>query len=316
MKKFKNHIRNQSWLTPGFLPRRKLTVRIRQAMRAAASLTSRLPFRFSRRSWNLQDSWHYRQRRKTTARLALLLLLATVLGATGVLTFHLLGYSEIFRISNVTIHGNSLIREHQIREAADLENNASLLTVNTEKLAARIAEHPWIREVQVKKKWPSSLMINVCEYQPLALVNLGGEGRQRLFYVDSAGVLFAPVTTARDIDFPVITGSPDRPSPRDHRLKLETPAGLALKFLQMARKSYVLPVQAISEIHVQTDGRLILYLVDRPFPIQLGQADMKKKFFRLTKILQDLYSREEFDHITEINLDYGDNQVLVAKTDR
>ncbi len=280
-----------------------------------SSLSSALPRRGRFRPGIYDDPGGQRNRliKKTLARLSLLLLLITLCCGVGVAGFHLLGYSDIFRVTTVTIRGNRMVRDHQIRELASLGNTTGMLRINTARLAADIARHPWIDRVSVTRQWPSTLAIRVTEHVPLALVNSGEADRQRLFYVDRSGRLFAPVMTSRDVDFPVITGTPEQLAVKDGKITGKSAAAEALHFLRLARKSVVLPVQAVSEIHVDKEEGLIVYLVERPFPIYLGVNNIKRKFDRLQNIVRDLYRRQEFDRIAEIRMEYTADKVLVAK---
>jgi hypothetical protein len=98
----------------------------------------------------------------------------------------------------------------------------------------------------------------------------------------------------------------------DDHFMPSTLAAKALKFLHLAaRGNAILPVQAISEIHVDADG-LVVYLVDRPFPIYVGTERIQTKYYRLVKILERLYKKKKIAEIKEIRMDYTENKVLVA----
>ncbi len=95
-------------------------------------------------------------------------------------------------------------------------------------------------------------------------------------------------------------------------------AEAAVTILALAAKgNAVLPIQAISEIHLDPKQGLILYLVDRPFPIYYGRDRLQTKYYRLIKVIEQLYSRKQVDAVKEIRMDYLDDKVLVigAKID-
>ncbi len=317
MKRYKANRPKQVWSQSLSTSRSRVIAALRPFLQKIIRPGARFSIRAGKGAYSTADIAGQRSRRtkKILARLVLISLLILAIGSGGIVTFQLLGYSDIFRITSVTIRGNRMTKQHQIYEIADLKNKTSMLHLDIDKIASNIAQQPWIDKVEIKRDWPSSVIINVTEHRPLALVNTGAQDRQRLFYVDQSGTLFAPVMTARDIDFPVITGSPHHLQVQNHEITKATPAKEALELLRLARKSVVLPVQSISEIHIDEKEELILYLVDRPFPIYLGRDGMKKKFRRLITIIQDLYRKKEFEKIAEIRMDYGENKILVAKTD-
>ena len=90
----------------------------------------------------------------------------------------------------------------------------------------------------------------------------------------------------------------------------------ALLFLKYAsRGDALLPKQNVSEVHVTDEGNIIVFLVDRPFPIYLGKGNIRTKYYRLAKVLHKLYKRHLFAETTYIRMDYAVNKVLVGKTE-
>ena len=59
----------------------------------------------------------------------------------------------------------------------------------------------------------------------------------------------------------------------------------ALLFIKYVKKNDPnLPPQNISELKISEDD-IVLFLMDRPFPIRLGRGDIYKKYRRLSKVL-------------------------------
>ena len=60
---------------------------------------------------------------------------------------------------------------------------------------------------------------------------------------------------------------------------------------------------------------MILFLLDRAFPIHLGsEGKISTMYYRLVKVLRDLYKSREFSKIAYIRMDYLKNTILVGKT--
>ena len=57
---------------------------------------------------------------------------------------------------------------------------------------------------------------------------------------------------------------------------------------------------------------IVLFLMDRPFPVRLGRGKMKKKYERLAKVLQLMYKRKEFNKVAYIQINYTEDKVLVG----
>jgi hypothetical protein len=119
-----------------------------------------------------------------------------------------------------------------------------------------------------------------------------------------------------DIDFPVITGFEEVAGPIHDDGGRAAALHDALTLMQQAgRGNSVLPCQNISEIHVTEDNELILYLLDEAFPIYLGQDAMKRKYWRLVKILKGLYKSGEISRIDHIRMDYMQDKALVSRVE-
>jgi hypothetical protein len=75
----------------------------------------------------------------------------------------------------------------------------------------------------------------------------------------------------------------------------------------------MLPLQALSEIHVTQEKGIILYLAERPFPIYLGYGNIRTRYYQLIRLLEHLYQKGSIEHIREIRMDYKADRILVAR---
>ncbi len=259
-----------------------------------------------------QRSW---QLKKLSRRATFGLFMVFLVVAGGWLSYRMVSNSDIFCLATVTIKGNKMTRDQQIIDAARLEPGRNLLALDTGRAEKMVEKLPWVAQAWIKRYWPSTVEVIVQEYRPLALVNIGPAGRQRLFYVDEHGRVFAPLDMSGDCDFPVLTGTPVTRSLKDGHIMAGSLAGQALALLQLAaRGNQILPVQSISEVHVSDKDGLIVYLVDYPFPIYMGKGQIRTRYYQLVKILGRLYRRHWVRNITEIRMNYAKNRILVASS--
>ncbi|NOX80336.1 MAG: FtsQ-type POTRA domain-containing protein [Deltaproteobacteria bacterium] len=278
-----------------------------------------LPEKLRRRHPGLPHAVAARQRswrlKKLSLRATFGLLVVVLVAAGGWLSYKMVSNSDIFCLTTVTIKGNKMTRDQQIIDAARLEPGINLLALDTVRATKMVEKLPWVARARIKRYWPSTVEVIVQEHHPLALVNIGPAGRQRLFYVDEQGRVFAPLAVSRDFDFPVLTGTLVTRSLKDGRIVADSQAGQALALLQLAaRGNQILPVQSISEVHVSDKDGLIVYLVDYPFPIYMGKGQIRTRYYQLVKILGRLYRRHRVKNITEIRMNYAKNRILVASS--
>jgi hypothetical protein len=257
-----------------------------------------------------QRVWRLKQFSKTTL---MFMGLAGTLLVILWLSSQLLMRSDIFRLTDIRISGIRTTTERQILDLAGLQRGGSLLRFNTKAAEARIAAHPWVEQVRIRIQWPSAIEIMVSEYQPLALVNIEEQKERRLRYINKEGHVFAEVGQGQELDFPVITGVPLQKEVASNSVVKGGLAEAACSLLLLtARGNAVLPIQSVSEVHLDPQQGLIVYLIDRPFPIYFGKDRLQTKYFRLVKVLEQLYARKQVDAVKEIRMDYSDDKVLVT----
>jgi len=246
-----------------------------------------------------------------TGFLVFVLFLLVVAG--GWFSYRLLVASDIFCLTEVSVIGNHSLCDRRIIQATGLIQGTNLFGFDVESAEAKVQELNWVDQVDIRIAWPSRVVISVREHQPLALVAIDGDNGGQLHYIDRDGTVFAPVKPGQDIDFPVITGQLADSGLEGDQIVADTLSAGALRFLQLAaRGNAILPVQAVSEVHVDPELGLIVYLVDRPFPIYIGENRIRTKYYRLVKILERLYRKKQIEGIKEIRMDYTENKVLVA----
>ncbi len=261
----------------------------------------------ARRSWKL---------RRISRGGVMCMVVTLLLGCSGYGAYRVLAGSDIFKLVTISVQGNRMVEDQAVIELAGIERGMNLLRLDVDQVSKRIAGHPWIDSVTVVRSWPSALVLSVQEHRPLAMINFEGrDNLSGLYYVDSDGEVFARVVSGYELDFPVLTGIQDDLEQDGMQIVPGTPAAQALDFLRLVarRGNPVLPVQVISEIHVTPEQELVMYLVDRPFPIYLGSGRMRTKYARLVKILDRLYQKKTMEQVAEIRMDYDENKVLVAK---
>ena len=220
-------------------------------------------------------------------------------------------HNDFFQITTMKIDGNRIVSKEQIRTLSKVDIHSNLLAINISQVRSLLESHPWIAGVDVNRDWPNRLVITVREKQPVALLNR----ESGLFYLDDRGQTIAAPGQYQDLDYPVITGL-ERYSFNPAETN-RTPEILrdAMQLLKLAsRNNSFLPEQNISEIHITEKGTMLLYLLERAFPIYMGShGDISTRYYRLVKVLRDLYKTKEFASVSYIRLDYREDAILVGK---
>lgn len=219
--------------------------------------------------------------------------------------------SDFFQITAMKIDGNRMTSKEQISALSRVDIHSNLLAMNVDQVKSLLESHPWISSAEVIRDWPNRLLITVKEKKPVALLcrDTG------LFYLDNKGKIIAAATPPQELDFPVITGLENFPFNSTGSHQIPPALQQVLTLLKLAdRNNSILPEQNISEIHISRNGELILYLLERAFPIHLGtDGQISTRYYRLVKVLRDLYKTKEFSEVSYIRLDYQKDTILVGK---
>ncbi|MEE4166941.1 MAG: FtsQ-type POTRA domain-containing protein [Desulfocapsaceae bacterium] len=221
---------------------------------------------------------------------------------------------DYFSVTAVDVSGCRRVSAAQVRRNSGIVINSSLLFLDTDRVSAAIKTGlSWVKDVDVIRQWPDTAVIRVLEYEPEALVVKTVEGVSELHYMDRDGEPFVRVESGMDFDFPVITGL-DLITDQEQRTKRFKEV---LDFLELIRANNPnLPAQSVSEIHVDPEEGLVLYMVEYPFPVFFGNGDVRKKYVRLRKVLEVLYKPRkkgmEIAQVTYIRMDYLNDKVIVG----
>lgn len=62
----------------------------------------------------------------------------------------------------------NLVSDQQVRETVLPNVNNGYFAVNLEQVRQNIGALPWVKQVDVRKRWPDRLEVTVAEYKPLA----------------------------------------------------------------------------------------------------------------------------------------------------
>jgi len=222
-------------------------------------------------------------------------------------------HSDFFQITAIKIAGNHMVSKKQITALSKVDIHSNLLAINMSQVKSLLESHPWIAGAEITRKWPNRLMIIVKEKKPVALLSR----KTGLFYMENNGRIIAAASPTQELDFPVVTGLENFPFNTAYSNRTPDILQDAMELLKLsARNNSILPEQNISEIHITENGSILLYLLEKAFPIYMGRdGDISTRYSRLVKVLGNLYKTGEFANVSYIRLDYQKDTILVGKAE-
>lgn len=135
------------------------------------------------------------RRRQNSRSFGVIIVLVSVIVA-AILAYN----SSFWRIRRIEIEGGKHFSAAEIRTTANIPPGTSLLKFSGAEIGARIARSPWVKKVVFSRKLPGTLIANVYERQPFAVVNFGG-----VFYlIDKDGFVLTKWQQAHNFRVPIV----------------------------------------------------------------------------------------------------------------
>jgi len=107
-----------------------------------------------------------------------------------------------FPVKNIMVSGNYHLEESEITEAVNIRDGSSLVELSLDELKARLKRNAWIRKVSLRKRFPDTIMVDVEEAVPRALLSLDGQ----IFLLDTGGNVLEEIEGESTSFLPVIVG--------------------------------------------------------------------------------------------------------------
>jgi len=212
---------------------------------------------------------------------------------------YILLQSPLFEVRRVNVQGNYLLNEENIRSVADISTGVNIFKLDMGVIRSGLKTIPMIKDVQVSRSLPSTVVITVKERIPLGIL----PAQDDFVKVDEEGVNLMtacigtpglPVVTGVDVDVP-----PPGQVVQSERLKdaLAVIGGLPGEI-----------VANLSEVHIDREDQIVLYTIEG-IQCKFGQAtEIQGKGVILSRLMQELYQQKA--KVDYIDLSCADQPVV------
>lgn len=228
---------------------------------ADKSAQARTRKRFARRQW---------ARRWLTWRYVLAAVL--VVAAIGFAVYAVY-FSPWLRLDGVVVTGNSQLTDDEIVAIADVPEGGALARVDLDAIAVRVRALPAVKSVDVSRKWPHEVRIEVTERTPVAVVPRG----DAYVELDEDGVTFGRVTRPPAGLPPVDTGPDAAPSALEEAAHVVSSLPASVSGL-------------VDHVQVDTVDQIVLVLKDGR-QVKWGSADQSDEKAEVLLALLDQDAR-------------------------
>ena len=219
-----------------------------------------------------------------------MVLLIIVIAALAVLGAKSL--TRQFHIREILVTGNYHLDEKDIISSADIMSGAPLLKVGFEEVGQKLRKNAWIKNVSLRKQFPGTLLIDIEEAVPKALLSL----RKRMYLLDKDGEILERIEGETTPFLPVINGiNPKNKKGISEALKLVH--ALNEKNTLANRESIVIGLESYG-LTMNIDGELI----------KVGYGNYSKKFDRWIELEPEL--RKKDMSIQYVDLRFKDSVIV------
>jgi len=215
----------------------------------------------------------------------------------GFFVTQLLLASDLFRVEQVVVKGNSRLKGEQVVALSDIEIGINTFTLDLGLIGRKIEENPWVDTTRVRRIFPRQVVINIEEREPVAIVNLG-----YLYYLGKQGEIFKVLDATDNLDYPVITGF-DYAKVQAHNGEYGQQLKRVVALLSSLSRRDLFGLNQISEVHFEEGGDLSLFTLDGGVKIKMGTADYDRKLSRLERIYAQLRPKLKMLEYIDLNVE-------------
>lgn len=207
----------------------------------------------------------------------------------------------------VLVRGTQLVREDAVVAAAAVADSAVLADVDLMAVQRRIEKLPYVRSVVVRRDPPRTLVVEISEREPVALIV--GDGPQE-YMIDVDGIVLPCVQSTIEYDLPVISGAamgrlkPGQPA-RDARVRD------AVDVLRTADSLGTGYNELFSEVNVSHARDLVLYTHDAGIPVLFGRPERAaQKLLSLRTYWETVAVHEDVREISYVDVRFREQVVV------
>lgn len=212
-----------------------------------------------------------------------------------------LAHVELFRVSDFRVEGNRYLPDGEAVAASGIPMTANVWD-DLEPYATKLRRHPLVHEAKVKRRLPGTLVLQVSERRPVALLPTPA-----LVPVDAQGQVLPIDPALHRLDLPLI-----QPFPPGRTQAGLTPAQIRSLAAEMGRLTETEPafMTRISEVAYDSRGDIVVRLADLDVELHFTAPLAPRRLLEGLAALTDAAGRRPDVTVEAIDLRYADQVVV------
>jgi cell division protein FtsQ len=216
--------------------------------------------------------------------LGIVLVVSSAVGVAWAARRHVMT-SPRFAVSEIDVLGH----EHRSAEAIVAESGvtagANVFSLDLDGARTRILADPWVAQTTLARRLPGTILIEVTERKPAALVALGDT-----YLATGEGEPFKKIEPDDDVDLPLITGLHADALAEDREGTMRTirrGIDLAAEYEHGALAHRA----SLEEVHVDADGTFSVLVGRGAMQLVLGAPPFRRKLDQAARVVAELEKR-------------------------
>jgi len=206
---------------------------------------------------------------------------------------------SIFKVRNIELIGIYNAPKAQLSNVLKKYKNKSLTELDLKKIYDELIKIPWIDDVIIRKRYPSTLIVKVIEKTPVAIL----ETDKKFYLIDAQGrIIDVYKNRFYSENFVIFKAN----SIKNYKKTIE---GYVPKILETLNKEGL--TKYVSDISLK-DGKISMILDNPRVKIIISPDEFVSEIYKV-KILRKFKDYNIFENVKYVNLDYKDRIYLVRR---
>lgn len=195
--------------------------------------------------------------------------------------------SDLMNLKNIVLEGNSYVDENEIIDISSLVINRNIFKYNLKEIKKNIKSHPYVKEVEIRRKLPNTIIIQIKEREEYAIILYMGS----YIYIDEENIVLRASDSYIADDNILITGIDFKSFKIGEKVKAinNDDLDLVMDLLKVANTTMIYDM--ISEINIGEKNNVRIITFDGS-EVLLGDAkDPAYLMVALDEMLINLYTK-------------------------
>jgi len=219
--------------------------------------------------------------------------------------------SSRFAVTDIEVVGAKMRSTEDFTHESTLAVGQNIFSIDLDSARAAVAKDPWVRDVEIARRLPGTILMNVTEREAAAIVAVSGpDGSSDAFLASQEGEMFKRLEVGDPSDLIVVTGITSDAVAQD-RAGVTRSILRALDLASDYARTRLAAHSALEEVHLAGDGTTSIVIGKNALTLTLGAPPFRKKLEQASRVLAELERRGGKADVVLLDNDTRPDRVVV-----